>query len=438
MMPITLGGWQFSNFTNNQLIQWGCIDKFGNIQIGGTIYIAAPPSNSDIFAMANQAITEFSTGIHLVIPSGTFNAVTTTLELPVAHFGQGSLQMGSDTVINYTGTSYAIEVLGTGLGQLNININGGQIVGTSAGAGGLHLQAFSGAIVRDLHIRGFTNGDGFFNEGVNTADFYSCDSFGNKNGVHNVGVVVSSTNFAANAIHWFGGHIDNNTNWGWFDDGALAATVGSNENNGTIGAVFETNGTNGSGATGNAFIQNCFGCYIRSSYLEYITGGPTNNIALGDASNTAVSTNIQGNFFANATATSTDINDVKTRHTFIDGNIESSSPTNFLNRSVNSALTWFGVNDAPGATNLVGGTTTGLIVPPITTAFTTTAATSDNVVVDGMKSTGACTLQPTNSSADTLLTGTFVSAKTTDQITVTHAATAGATFDVMCTPYKVR
>lgn len=316
MMPITLGGWQFSNFTNDQLIQWGCVDKFGNIQIGGTIYVAAPPSNSDIFAMANQAITEFSTGKHLVIPSGTFNSVTTTLELPVAHFGQGSLQMGSDTIINYTGTSYAIEVLGTGLGQLNININGGQIVGTSAGAGGLHLQAFSGAVVSNLHIRGFTNGDGFFNEGVNTADFYSCDSYGNKNGVHNVGVVVSSTNFAANAIHWFGGHIDNNTNQGWFEDGALAGTVGSNENNGTMGAVFETNGTNLSGTTANVFVQNCFACYFRASYFEYSAGGPTNNFILGDASNSAIATDIRDNFFANPNTT--DIDDVKSRHTSIE------------------------------------------------------------------------------------------------------------------------
>ena len=70
----------------------------------------------------------------------------------------------------------------------------------------------------------------------------------------------------------------------------------------------------------------------------------------------------------------------------------------------------------------------------VVASLTTTAATSDNVTVTGMTSSGHCSLTPTNASADTLLTGTYISAKTTNQITVTHAATSGATFDVLCTP----
>ncbi len=70
---------------------------------------------------------------------------------------------------------------------------------------------------------------------------------------------------------------------------------------------------------------------------------------------------------------------------------------------------------------------------PILTSFTTTASTSDNVTVTGMTSSGHCMLQPTNASADTLLTGTYISAKATNQITVTHASTSGANFDVLCT-----
>ena len=66
-------------------------------------------------------------------------------------------------------------------------------------------------------------------------------------------------------------------------------------------------------------------------------------------------------------------------------------------------------------------------------SLTTTAATSDNVSITGATSSSHCWLQPTNASADTLLSGTYVSAKTTNQITVTHAATSGATFDVGCT-----
>ena len=68
------------------------------------------------------------------------------------------------------------------------------------------------------------------------------------------------------------------------------------------------------------------------------------------------------------------------------------------------------------------------------TSFTTTAATTDNVTVAGMTSSGHCYLQPTNSGAAGGIASAFVSAKTTNQITVTHTATSGWTFDVMCTP----
>jgi hypothetical protein len=51
-----------------------------------------------------------------------------------------------------------------------------------------------------------------------------------------------------------------------------------------------------------------------------------------------------------------------------------------------------------------------------------------------MTSTGHCALQATNSGAAGGMTSVFVSAKTTNQITVTHTATSGWTFDVMCSP----
>lgn len=70
---------------------------------------------------------------------------------------------------------------------------------------------------------------------------------------------------------------------------------------------------------------------------------------------------------------------------------------------------------------------------PIVTSFTTTAATSDNVTVTGMTSAGHCSLTATNSGAAGGIASVYVSAKTTNQITVTHTATSGWTFDVMCT-----
>lgn len=71
---------------------------------------------------------------------------------------------------------------------------------------------------------------------------------------------------------------------------------------------------------------------------------------------------------------------------------------------------------------------------PIATSFTTTAATTDNVTVTGMTASGHCSLFPTNSGAAGGIASVYVSNKTTNQITVTHTATAGWTFDVLCTP----
>jgi hypothetical protein len=66
-------------------------------------------------------------------------------------------------------------------------------------------------------------------------------------------------------------------------------------------------------------------------------------------------------------------------------------------------------------------------------SFTTTAATTDNVTVTGMTSSGHCTLTPTNTAAAAGIASVFISAKAANQITVTHTATASWTFDGLCT-----
>jgi hypothetical protein len=52
-----------------------------------------------------------------------------------------------------------------------------------------------------------------------------------------------------------------------------------------------------------------------------------------------------------------------------------------------------------------------------------------------MASSGHCQLTATNASAATNLATTYISAKTSNQITVAHAATAAMTYDVVCTAY---
>lgn len=83
----------------------------------------------------------------------------------------------------------------------------------------------------------------------------------------------------------------------------------------------------------------------------------------------------------------------------------------------------------------VGQISAGQVGGPIAASLTTTSATSDNLTITGMTSTGHCGISPTNSSAATNLATTYISAKTTNQITVTHTATASMTYDFVCTPF---
>lgn len=69
----------------------------------------------------------------------------------------------------------------------------------------------------------------------------------------------------------------------------------------------------------------------------------------------------------------------------------------------------------------------------LTGVLTTTASTSDNVTITGMTSSGHCSLTATDALAATNTATTYISAKTTNQITVTHTASSGLTYDILCT-----
>ena len=105
----------------------------------------------------------------------------------------------------------------------------------------------------------------------------------------------------------------------------------------------------------------------------------------------------------------------------------------------------FAANTGAGGRYLTSGTpTTQRIISfgdgPSSTVFgatlTSTAAATDNVAVQGAVSTSKCGVFPTNAAAATaqVTTPAYISAKTTNQVTVTHAATAGMTYDLTCTP----
>jgi len=70
----------------------------------------------------------------------------------------------------------------------------------------------------------------------------------------------------------------------------------------------------------------------------------------------------------------------------------------------------------------------------LTGSLTTTALTSDIVSIVGMTRGGHCSITPTNAEAATEIGTTFISAKNKDKITVSHTASAGLTYDILCSP----
>ena len=71
---------------------------------------------------------------------------------------------------------------------------------------------------------------------------------------------------------------------------------------------------------------------------------------------------------------------------------------------------------------------------PLAASLTTSSGTTDNVTITGMTALGHCELTATNASAATNIATTYVSAKTTNQITITHTGTSGMLLDILCTP----
>ena len=75
---------------------------------------------------------------------------------------------------------------------------------------------------------------------------------------------------------------------------------------------------------------------------------------------------------------------------------------------------------------------------PIVGSLTTTSNATDTVSITGILAGSHVTLQPTNSTAAAMIyasPGVYVSAKAAGSITITHPTTAGATFDLIITPY---
>jgi len=67
-------------------------------------------------------------------------------------------------------------------------------------------------------------------------------------------------------------------------------------------------------------------------------------------------------------------------------------------------------------------------------SLVTSPGTSDDLAITGMTASGHCTLTATNAAAAANIASTYISHKTSNQITVAHAEVANMNYDILCTP----
>jgi hypothetical protein len=316
------------------------------------VLIANQFPGSDIGAQINNAFSTCVGACKVFVPSGNYT-YTTTINFPVVNNGFDILTCGGATLLNYTGGGDAIGVIGAGNPQINFKIEDCKIIGTSAAVSGLHIKALNRGTISHLGISGFTSGDGVFIEGANSLSFYEVNLVGNYNGVHNKG--FGSTFPTANANHFFGGQIGNNTQWGFFED----ATGGASSGNGFFGVTFEDNGRNTPGGPvgGQVFVQSAFSDVFEGSYFEEDTVLANAEIVLGDATHAAYGTVISGNVFGSGGANT--VNIVNSLMTVVEGNEEVGTPTNFVNNGSSARGTHVGKNQATDAANYAAGSDFG-------------------------------------------------------------------------------
>jgi hypothetical protein len=85
-------------------------------------------------------------------------------------------------------------------------------------------------------------------------------------------------------------------------------------------------------------------------------------------------------------------------------------------------------NGADGAFNNQGCGTLAISVM-------TTASSSDTFPLPGMTAAGHCSQPGATNTAAATATGTYISTKAANSVTLTHAPTPGMKFDLLCTPY---
>lgn len=115
------------------------------------------------------------------------------------------------------------------------------------------------------------------------------------------------------------------------------------------------------------------------------------------------------------------------QYVWLDGNTQGGWRIDTGALGSNLVTTW----SPPTMSSTIAMPTQGSSGFAITGFLSTTAATSDIVSMNGMISSGHCSVTPTNSTAATNIASVYYT-RGTGQITVFHTATASMTFDIVC------
>jgi hypothetical protein len=328
--------------------------------VNGIVNAAALPG-SDIGAKISRYLAAQASSATVFIPPGIYS-FSTTISIPVV--AQQTFMVNclpNSVILKYTGSGDAVySVIGTSTQNVMSGVTGCTIDGSASRgyANGVHIKGFYGAHFDDVEVRNFMNGDGWlFQAGLVTC--INCRSVYNKNGVHLLGASIDRLGtFSANGVHWIGGRIANNTQWGWYDDYANFTTAGPTYNNSIEDSDFAGNG-NCSADSGNIYLQESRSTRISGNFFESQVGAQ--NIRLGVGSSYLTdSTQIDNNHFetpasvCGSTSVTASVNAAFADYTGIRDNEELGTVGTFTYVSKNSRV-WLENNHIPAGTRMVEG-----------------------------------------------------------------------------------
>ncbi len=422
------------------------------------VYYIFPSMNGGDLGAAFNAIASNSAGCNnacsIIATPGTYSG-STSANIPLISGGKLTFRMDRGAVWTYTGSSYAIntvemERVGSNSGVL---IDGGSLIGTSAGMGGLHLLPTDGIQVQHMSITGFSAGIGVLNEGAEVTSLTNNFISQNFIGVELITTICRTTSpytcspskrsgrgytkYSSNAMHAINNIIAANKNHNVFDEGTTvggAYGVGSNNqfrNNdfeGGNGTAVEIDGTNDT---------------VSGNYFE----ATPHFIVLGNLGISADGTQIRDNHFSTPNSTGSTVEAVSASTTVVEGNSElGRANTCFFNYTTSNydyvvGNTITSANQFCHRGRAIGTLTNGIFQTKGSGTFTaaslvaTSSLSTPSLKVNG--STAISSVSSANSQMVTVAPGTRVSGSSTlASGTVTVSTSAACTPSASCV-YKL-